>query len=87
MAQQPPALQIHLTPSLPPYPATHASICIVNRIGQTIFLDFGVIDPLALGRREPGASVEAATHVGRIVMGEDSARHLRDMLNRILGEG
>jgi hypothetical protein len=86
MAEQPQELRIHITSSLPPYPATYSSICIVNRVGQTIFLDFGVIDPLTLGTRQPGADVEA-TQVGRMVMGEDMARHLRDALSRILGEG
>jgi hypothetical protein len=85
MAEQPQQLQVQLPPSLPPHPATYASVCLVNRLGQTIFLDFGAIDPLMLGNVQPGAAVRA-THVGRIVMAEDAARQLRADLGRLLGE-
>ena len=85
MAEAPQELRIHLAPGVPPHPITYATICIVNRIGQTIFFDFGAVDPLTLGNLLPGTSLEAA-HVGRIAMAEDVARQLRDHLNRVLGE-
>jgi hypothetical protein len=84
MAEQPREIQVQLPTGFPPHPATYASLCIVNRVGQTIFLDFGYIDPLTIGAVQSGTPLRAA-HVGRVVMAEDAAIKLRDDLNRLLG--
>ncbi len=84
MAEQPREIQVQLPLSFPPPPATYANICMVNRLGQTIFFDFGSIDPLQLATIQAGTPVRAV-HVGRVVMAEDAAMKLRDDLNRVLG--
>ena len=84
MAEQPQGFQVELAPTVPPPSATYASLCIVNRIGQTIFLDFAYLDPLVIATRQAGTPVRAA-HVGRMIMAEDAAIKLRDALNQIFG--
>ncbi len=84
MAERSEEIQVQIPATFPPPPATYATLCIVNRINQAIFLDFGYLDPLMLGTVQPGTPVRAA-HVGRIVLMEDAAIKLRDDLNKILG--
>jgi len=86
MAEQPQDLQVQLAPMVPPPLAIYSNVCLINRIGQSIFLDFGFLDPLALATRQAGTPI-AANHVGRIIMAEDAAVKLRDTLNQILGPG
>ena len=86
MAEQPQDFQVQLTPTLPPSSAIFSNVCFVNRIGQSVFLDFASIDPLALAARQPENTI-TASHVGRIVMAEDAAIKLRNTLNQILGPG
>ena len=96
MAQQPREVQFRaqIPASVPPVPPTYATLCIINRVGQAIFFDFGYLDPLMLvtsetgaaqvGTAQPGEPLRAA-HVARILMTEDQARKLRDNLDGILG--
>jgi hypothetical protein len=86
MAEHPQDLQVQLTPSVPPSSGIYANACLINRIGQSLFLDFALLDPLVLATRQANSPV-TATHVGRIIMTEDAAVKLRDTLNQILGHG
>jgi hypothetical protein len=77
-------VQISLPPSDSPPPAVAANACIVNKLGQTVILDFGFADPLATVASPEGISIRAI-HVARTVIAEDIAIRLRDDLNRVLG--
>lgn len=87
MAEQPQQnAVIQLMPAVPPPAAIYANACLINRIGQSLFLDFALLDPLALAMRQPDTPI-TASHVGRIIMTEEAAVNLRDTLNQILGHG
>ena len=71
-------VQVVLRPDHATAPALYANVCIVNRLGDSFFLDFLLADPVSVAPGGP-RPVEGK-HVARIVIERPTALTLGDQL-------